>query len=108
MADKREPVGELFTKLYLRPAKLLPDSTKFRVRLAGYFMQRHNKYDGTAFAQNLQLLGGITPPFAGFGYNLHGFFTGSDIGEVLDGITIMWRTLSAKGSGEAQEWRDFV
>jgi hypothetical protein len=86
--------GELFSRVYLRPAELLADSVKFRLRLGSY-VAKNAAPDLSELREFLRVEGGLSVPYTGY-LNYEQFFQQLPIADVLGAITLIWRYLIGK------------
>jgi hypothetical protein len=105
-------VGKRFSLLYLDRSKTLRDSERFRNRLAAFYWKELHKYFGEDIRRAIQLEIGAEVPFIVGSYNVSEFFKQSELRDLLDSITIVYKTIKTKyGVGNvhrAEEWKNFV
>lgn len=114
---KPEPVlGELFSRVYLRPSTLLPDSKKMRLRLSSFISTNVDSAHTPPLTTFLKSEGGLNVPYTGY-YNFEKFLVELPISDVLGAVTLVWRYLMSKEGAafrsypfamQAKNWADFV
>ena len=109
--DANIPVGEFYSRLYVKPGAPLDDSDRFRHRIAAYFLRKLYKYD-SAFSNAVGIeieveTGGyyFTTPHRPSEFET--FFFKAPIVDVFTAITIIWRYLKTYPT-DAVTWREFV
>ena len=109
MADDETPIGQLFSQVYIARGEVEKDSARFRRRMGAYVDQvlRDHK---SKFADVIQRELGVDVPWiANWGPSIPRFFEEAEIRDVLDSITLIWRTLvQLQYSIVAHHWLSFV
>lgn len=102
--------GKRFSLLYLNRSEPVRDSQRFRNRLAAFYWDEINKEHKEIIKSILQKEAGIEIPyFAGFGFDLAGFFKKNELRDILDSITLVYQALNLKGWPTlAKRWMSFV
>lgn len=105
-------VGKRFSLLYLDRSKTLRDSARFRNRLAAFYWQSLHEYYKEDIRRAIQLEIGAEVPFIVSSYDVSEFFIKSELRDLLDSITIVYKTVKSmygsNGLIEAENWKDFV
>lgn len=105
-------VGKRFSLLYLDRSKTLRDSQRFRNRLTAFYWKELHKLFGGDIKRAIQLEIGAEVPFIGGSYDVSEFFKQSELRDLLDSITIVYKTIKTKYGGgnvvRAENWKDFV
>jgi hypothetical protein len=101
------PIGEPFSRVYLKPQTLLRDSMKLRRRLAAAY---ETLKVGVQFAMApyLQLHYGLHVPVGHMGFLFTQFFEKADIADVLDAITGVYAGWGKHHQGRANEWKSYA
>ena len=110
-----QPKGELFSRIYIPKGDPLPDSPRFRVRLAAKASEisySHSKFQ-LGFSKLVEGELGVKVPFVKWGtsgnWSIGLFFEKAEIRDVLDGISLLARFVVDKGADYyVQQWVDFV
>lgn len=102
------PIGQRFSHIYSDKGAPQKDSRRFRKRLGVFFYERFaddaHKV-GTCIAREL----GVDVPVHGIGaYNIATFLTEADLRDVLDSITLIFKTLKESTPILAPSWLSFV
>lgn len=104
-------IGKRFSLLYLDRSKTLRDSERFRNRLATFYWKSiHEGYDWDII-QAIQLEIGAEVPSGVTSYSVSNFFKQSELRDLLDSITVVYKTIKIKHggySGLAEDWKNFV
>lgn len=97
-----------FSKLYLERGQPTRDSERFRNRLSAYF--RDNLHDVEYRCRLLyESETGAKVPWVGGGWDFSAVFEQAELRDVLDAVTITFRTLLGERRDRfAISWRDFV
>jgi hypothetical protein len=101
------PVGEPFSRVYLKPKELIRDSMKFRRRLVAAFHLLDSEVD-FSMADHLQLQYGLSVPVGGNWAGFTQFFENADMADVLDAITGIYDGWQQHYDGAANSWKQFV
>lgn len=111
-AEER-PVGELYSRLYLRSGAPEQDNSALRVRL-GAFVEKMFWNDRNNLADHFSIMAGYKVPYSG-GFRFDRFFEESAIEDILNAVTLIWRFLNdvyavqgRQVSEPAETWRNFV
>jgi hypothetical protein len=102
------PIGQPFSRVYLRPDRPLPDSPRFRKRLSAFFyaeVYRTNSH----IPNYLELEYGISVPMGATSYVWSRFFESYPLDIILDSITGIYACCLEQRLGTvAKLWSDFV
>jgi len=103
-------IGQRFSLLYLNRDEPARDSQRFRNRLAAFYWDRLSKNHKDEIKKILQSEAGIEIPYLqNFGYNLSDVFKKNELRDVLDSITLIYRSLKPRGYTQlSNEWKVFV
>jgi hypothetical protein len=101
-----ENEGIRFSLIYLERSAPARDSQRFRNRLAAYYSDYLYKYYDHEICKIIELeTGAKVPSNAGY-YFLSNFFIKNELRDVLDSITLIYKTISNDSSKVA--WKKFV
>lgn len=102
--------GERFSLVYLDRSTPLPDSNRFRNRLAAYYWETlHNLYSDQIERTIKRETGAELPYTSGYGYSLSEFFKKNEFRDVLDSITLIFQIITNSGQARsAIHWLNFV
>ena len=101
--------GVRFSLLYLDRSESLKDSKRFRNRLAAFYRESLHEYDENLIVKSIQLEIGAEVPSMYSGYLVSDFFKKTELRDLLDSITVIYKALSGAGSGHiADNWKGFV
>lgn len=95
--------GMRFSLLYLDRSEPLKDSKRFRNRLAAFYYA-HFKFYEDAITNSIELEIGADVPLG----ILPDFFKNSELRDLLDSITVIYKTLKLVTSGWENDWKGFV
>lgn len=96
----------LFNYRYLDRSKVLPDSSRFRVRVAAALTLTGDWQ--VAGVKALKAQAGLEVPYANWGYDFDTFWKKSPTGDVLTAITVLYRYSAGAGLVSAKAFRDAV
>lgn len=101
--------GKRFSLLYLDRSKTLRDSRRFRNRLAAYYQENlQNSKEGSILSA-IQLEIGAEVPLGFTGYSVLKFFERSELRDLLDSITVIYKLLKKSSFDYVSEgWKNFV
>jgi len=101
--------GMRFSLLYLDRSEPLKDSKRFRNRLAAYYWESLDKYHEKRITHSIQLEIGAELPFIVASYSVPEFFKKNELRDLLDSITVIYKTLVSSNLQEsADKWKGFV
>jgi len=101
-------VGKRFSLLYLDRSKTLRDSKKFRNRLAALYWESLHSYEDS-IVKAIEREIGAKVPFGMSSYIVSQFFEQSELRDLLDSITVIYKTLKDRGQRlVAESWKSFV
>ncbi len=101
--------GVRFSLLYLDRSESLKDSKRFRNRLAAFYQESLHEYyeDGIVKSIHLEIGAEVSSIFSG--YIVSDFFKKTELRDLLDSITVIYKALSSAGSDQiADKWKGFV
>jgi hypothetical protein len=101
MSKKEPPEGQLFSRLYIERPAPVPDSSRFRIRLFGYFSKNLSEHR-FSLASTIRTELGVP---AG---SLDDIFQNLETKDLLSTITLVFQILRNAGDYEARRWIDFV
>ncbi len=100
--------GNLFSRSYLQRGKPTQDSQRFRNRIAAFYWKEIHDYYKEEVRKNLELEAGIKFPYvSNVGYSFSKFCEAGDLVDILDSITVIYRTLSKRGAS-GERWKEFI
>lgn len=107
---RKMSIGQRFSLLYLNRDEPARDSQRFRNRLDGFYMSNLHKNHKDEIKKILQAEAGIEVPYLhNFGFNISGVFKKNELRDVLDCITLIYRTLKLrKYLTLSSDWKEFV
>lgn len=97
--------GKRFSLLYLERKEPLRDSQRFRNRLATYFGEELNE-SNREIAKIIEMETGAIVPSYMSSYYMNDFFRENELRDVLDSITLIYKTVFSDRKKEA--WKKFV
>ena len=101
--------GIRFSLLYLDRSKTLGDSQRFRNRLSAFYWEFLHETQQSQIVRAIQLEIGADVPFATYSYSLSDFFKKTELRDLLDSITVIYRALISSGYGNlAEKWKNFI
>ena len=101
--------GVRFSLLYLDRSESLKDSKRFRNRLAAFYLQFLDEYYRDRIVKSIQLEIGAEVPFVYSSYSVSEFFENTELRDLLDSITVIYKALySAARLQAADKWKGFV
>src|SRR3989338_1104213 len=102
--------GQRFSLIYLERSGPVRDSTRFRNRLAAYYLDHlHENFKGPICKIIVKETGAEIRFIMGWGYDLENFFKKNDLRDVLDSITLIYQVVKTSGlTSLADNWKGFV
>ena len=107
MTDNGLPVGQLFSHVYLSGGPLLRDKETFRRRI-GVYCQNHFAGDNSSLGNFLRRETGLQISHGYPQYDFEKFLISTEIRNVLDVITLVWRFYAGEHPSVARYWLNFV
>ena len=98
-----QPAGEKFSQLYIAKGPPVADSVRFRKRLAALFSDFTAQVN-VSYTQLIQRELGVTVAYNG-GWRFDLFFASAELRDVLDTITLVWKTLGYRQAEWVNEIR---
>lgn len=102
-------VGKRFSLLYLDRSKTLPDSQRFRNRLAAFYWESLDENYRGDIVRAIQREIGADMPSIASSYSVSEFFKKGELRDLLDSITVIYKTININHDNElAEKWKGFV
>jgi hypothetical protein len=102
-------VGKRFSLLYLDRSKTLRDSQRFRNRLAAFYWKSLHSLHASDIVHAIQLEIGAEVPFIVGSYSGSDFFKQSELRDLLDSITVIYKLVKGGPFGNVPDnWKNFV
>lgn len=109
MGDDETPVGQRFSLVYLERAEPVQDSVRMRKRFATYYYQKCSESYGDKIIKAIHMDLGASVPMTSYSYNMHSYFSESELRDILDTVTVIWRELGGRSNQNAAiYWLAFV
>ncbi|MFI5331211.1 MAG: hypothetical protein ACHQ2F_09305 [Desulfobaccales bacterium] len=101
--------GQRFSLLYLDRSKILRDSPRFRNRLAAFYWESLFEGYNSKIVAAIQTEIGAEVPSAVYGYSVPDFFKETELRDLLDSITVIYKVVVYPGDlRRGEEWKTFV
>ena len=100
--------GMRFSLLYLDRSESLRDSKRFRNRLAAFYWETLHEYYKNEIVKSIQLEIGAEVPFIVSSYSVSEFFKITELRDLLDSITVIYKAIAGNWEQSANKWREFV
>lgn len=102
--------GKRFSLVYLDRTAPVRDSIRFRNRLAAYYGEHlYKNHDSNIMKEIRRETGSEIPYFSNSGYSVSEFFKQNEQRDILDSVTLIYRTLSDSAYKQrAEHWKSFV
>ena len=108
MTKIKPPEGQLFSRLYLERTAPAQDSIRFRIRLAGYFVENLASHYWK-LSRKIRTELGVQVRDRGQGPEIEDFFQTAEVRDVLDSISLVVKLLAqASDASKIEPWIKFV